>query len=131
MRVFSRLAATGILLAAPMLAIADDEPAIKEPSALDICRDLSHIAREVMQYRQKDRPMSEALVRATGRLKEWGKSFGKEMTTQEAEEMAAPFVMAAYEVRISTPPFQPEAITAFENEVFQECYVEWTSDSED
>jgi hypothetical protein len=45
--------------------------------------------------------------------------------------MAAPLVMGAYEIMISTEPFQPEAITAFENEVFEECYVQWTSDSEE
>lgn len=131
MRFFSRLAATGILLAVSLFAIAAGEPAVEKPGALEVCRDLSHIAREVMQYRQKDRPMSEALSKVIGRIENWAKRIGVEMTTQEAEEMAAPMVMQAYMVSISTPPFQPEAITEFENEVFRGCYEEWTSDSEE
>ena len=131
MRFFSRLAATGILLAVPLFAIAAADPPIEEPGALEVCRDLSYIAREVMQYRQKDRPMSEALSKVIGRIKNWAERLGLGMTTQEAEEMAAPMVMEAYAVPISTLPFQPEAITEFENEIFRGCYEEWTSDSDE
>lgn len=60
---------------------------------------------------------------------------GVDPTTQDAdtmsEKMAAMMVMEAYNTSIRTPPFQSEAITEFENEVFRGCYEEWTSGLEE
>lgn len=64
MRLFSHHAVTGALLAFPLLAVAADQPETKEPGAIEVCRDLSFIGREIMQYRQRDKPMSEALTKA-------------------------------------------------------------------
>ena len=49
MRLFSHHAVTGALLAFPLLAVAADQPETKEPGAIEVCRDLSFIGREIMQ----------------------------------------------------------------------------------
>ena len=54
------------------------------------------------------------------------------MDSEDAEEGAASLVIGAYDVAAypSTSAWNPErkdAIRDFENEVFEECYEQWTS----
>ena len=113
---------TLIVLLSP--AFADDEP-----SPLVFCKDWSIIAREIMTARQNDVPMSETLSKAISRYQDWADKYDREMDAQTAEELAAPLVMGAYgEIIEATDRFQQQAITAFENRVFQECYQRRMSD---
>ena len=97
-------------------------------SAVDICTDLSLVAKMVMTARQQDRPMSETLPLAQNEIKSWGDKYGLEIGMDKAEESAAEMVMIAYKVTISTDSFKKQTTTEFENNVFEECYEEWTSD---
>ena len=103
-----------------------------ELQPIEICTDMSLIARQVMIARQQDRPMSSTLPEATNQIKKWGDKYGLEMDLDEAEEMAADMVMAAYEEMISSgDKFKRQRTTEFENAFFKECYEELTSDSEE
>ncbi len=73
-----------------------------ELQSIEICTDMSLIARQVMIARQQDRPMSSTLPETTNQIKKWGDKYGLEMDLDEAEEMAADMVMAAYEEMISS-----------------------------
>ncbi len=111
-----------LLLAAP--AYADDEV-----SEIDVCRDYSIIAKDIMTARQKNRPMSETLPFARDRIKDWADKIGLEMDLEEAEKNAAILVMDAYD----RPVYQVDtlaqgAISDFENVYFEECYTGLTSD---
>ena len=108
-------------------AYADDEV-----DEIDICREFSLIAKEIMTARQDDKPMSETLPIAIDRFRDWADKYGFEMDMEDAEEFAAEMVMAAYE---SSPSFgeehQRRRISEFENSHFGECYKGLTSDSEE
>ncbi len=121
-RYWTAAALLSLLLA--MTAHAEDEL-----KPVDFCTDLSLVANQVMKARQRDRPMSETLPMAKNRIKSWGDKYGLEMDMDEAEEMAAEMVMAAYEEMISTDPFKRQRTTEFENAFFKQCYEEATSDS--
>ncbi len=73
-----------------------------ELQPIEICTGMSLIARQVMIARQQDRPMSSTLPETTNQIKKWGDKYGLEMDLDEAEEMAADMVMAAYEEMISS-----------------------------
>ncbi len=117
-------AAALLSLLLEMTAHAEDEL-----KPVDFCTDLSLVANQVMKARQPDRPMSETLPMAKNRIKSWGDKYGLEMDMDEAEEMAAEMVMAAYEEMISTDSFKKQTTTEFENAFFKQCYEEATSDS--
>ena len=122
-RYWTAAALLSLLLA--MTAHAEDEL-----KPVDFCTDLSLVANQVMKARQQDRPMSETLPMAKNRIKSWGDKYGLEMDMDEAEEMAAEMVMAAYEEMISSgDEFKQQRTTEFENTIFKECYEEATSDS--
>ena len=121
-RYWTAAALLSLLLA--MTAHAEDEF-----KPVDFCTDLSLVANQVMKARQQDRPMSETLPMAKNRIKSWGDKYGLEMDMDQAEEMAAEMVMAAYEEMISTDAFKKQTTTEFENASFKQCYEEVTSDS--
>ncbi len=121
-RYWTAAALLSLLLA--MTAHAEDEL-----KPVDFCTDLSLVANQVMKARQRDRPMSETLPMAKNRIKSWGDKYGLEIDMDEAEEMAAEMVMAAYEKMISTDAFKKQTTTEFENAFFKQCYEEATSDS--
>ncbi len=111
-------------------AYADDEV-----SEIDLCKDLSIIAREIMTARQMDKPLSETLPMALDRMGDMVEKYRGEMDSaemKEMEEMFAPLVMAAYEV----PSYGMEGlgrseISEFENTTFAQCYEGMTSDSDE
>ena len=108
-------------------AYADDEV-----GPIDFCRDVSLIAKEVMTARQQDRSMSETLLIAIDRVKDWADENGLEMDEEEAEEFGSGMVMAAYEESISpVDEYKRQKTTEFENSIFKECYEGVTSDSEE
>ena len=105
-------------------AFADDEV-----SEIDLCREASLIANQVMTARQQNRPMSETLSKTIDQFKVWGDKYSLEMDMEEAEEGAAAMVMAAYEVMISTnDEFRQDSVIEFENDIFKECYKGLTSE---
>ncbi len=72
--------------------------------------------------------MSETLPLAQNEIKSWSDKYGLEIGMDKAEEMAAEMVMVAYKVMISTDSYKKQTTTEFENNVFEGCYEEWTSD---
>jgi len=109
-----------LLLATPAYALDEDSP-------LDYCKDLSIIAKKIMTARQMDKPMSETLPIAIERFNDFGDKYEIDI---DHEEVAASLVMAAYE----TPSYsiegnQQDAISRFENNIFQDCYTGLTSDN--
>jgi hypothetical protein len=127
----TRLGLALLFFAALMLAANADEP--DDFSAIEVCRDFSLIARDVMTARQNKEPMSEILPATIKRFQKWAEEYGREMSSQEAEEMSAPLVMAAYDAT-AYPDGSPwngkrqDAIRDFENDMFEQCYEEWTSE---
>ena len=127
----TRVTVALFLLLALMITAQADEP--EEVSTIDLCRDISLIAKDIMTARQEKQPMSEVLPAAIKKLQKWAAKYGREMGSQEAEEMSAPLFMAAYDV-----PAYPDgsawnserrdAIRDFENEAFEGCYEKWTSE---
>jgi len=114
-----------LFLALPVIA-AD------EVSEIDICRDFSLVAKDVMTARQKKRPMSATLPIARDRIKAWADKYGRPMEMEEAEEWAAEIVMHAYRRSASDiVELQRNTISDFENFYFQDCYTGMTSDSEE
>lgn len=98
---------------------------------VDLCRDVSQIANQIMTARQKNRPMSETIPVAADGIMGWSDKYELEMTAGKAEEAAADMVMAAYEQSIQpVERHQRLEITEFENAVFKECYESATSDSD-
>lgn len=79
------------LLTCGIQAYADDEI-----SKIDVCREFSLIAKDVMAARQKSRPMSETLPQAIERVKAWAEKYVLELDSKKAEEMAAALVLPAY-----------------------------------
>lgn len=103
-------------------AYADDEV-----SKIDVCRDFSIIAKEIMTARQKKRPMSESLPIAIDRIEDWAEEY--EFDAEKAEEMAAALVMAAYKsTSYDVEELRRDEIGEFENLHFEECYKGLTSD---
>ena len=107
--------------------------AADEISEIDICLDMSLIAKNVMTARQKKQPMSETLLNTIKLMEDWVKKYGMEMDSKDVEEGAALIVMpaydrAAYPSNSSWNPERQDAIRDFENEYFEECYKGLTSD---
>ena len=124
----TRVTVTLILFAALMI-----NAQAEEPSVIDLCRDLSLVAKEVMTAKQEMEPMSEVLPATMKQLQKWAAKYGLEMNSQDAEELSAPLVMAAYDVRdypdgSAWNEERQDAIRNFENESFEECYEKWTSE---
>ena len=114
-----------LFLALPVIA-AD------EVSEIDICRDFSLVAKDVMTARQKKRPMSATLPIARARIKAWADKYGREVDMEEAEDWAADIVIRAYRgSAYDIPELQRDRIADFENSYFEECYTQLTSDSEE
>ena len=104
--------------------------AVDEVSEIDVCRDFSMIAKDIMTARQKKRPMSETLPIAVDRIEDWVEEYGFEI---DSEEMAATLVIAAHENRVfpNSSIYEEERreeISEFENYYFEECYKGLTSD---
>jgi hypothetical protein len=103
--------------------------AADEISEIDVCRDFSLIAKDIMTARQKDRPMSETLPTARDRIKDWADNVGFDMDTKKAEGIAADLVMAAYDIPVyPIDRLAQVEISQFENQHFEECYTGLTSD---
>ena len=101
--------------------------AVDGVSKIDICRDYSLIAQEVMSARQRNVLMSETLPDVIGRVRDWAEQHGYELGSEGAEEAAAMLVIAAYDTAVypSDADFDGErqiAISEFENHHFAECY---------
>ena len=127
----TRVTVVLFLLPALMIAAQADEP--EEVSAIDLCRDLSLVAKYVMTARQDKEPMSEVLPAASKQIQNWAATYGLEMDSQKAEEMSAPLVITAYDVRAYPDgsqwnPERRDVIRDFENEIFEQCYEEFTSE---
>ena len=115
------------------LWLAAPADAADEVSAIDICRDFSLIAKNVMTARQKKQPMSETLPNTIKQIEDWAKKYGTEMDSKDVEEGAVLMVMPAYDRRAyrsdsNWNPERQDAIRDFENEHFEECYKGLTSD---
>jgi len=115
------------------LLLATPAYAVDEVSEIDVCRDFSLIAKDVMTARQKKRPMSETLPNAIKRIEDWAEKYGFEIESEEVEEMAGTLVIPAYDSRVypSSSTFdesRQEDISEFENFHFEECYTGLTSD---
>ena len=126
-----RYAALILILLAGIVSAQADEP--DEISAIEICRDISLIAKDVMTARQNKEPMSEILPATIKQLQKWAEKYGQEMSSQAAEDIAAPLVIGAYDVGAypdgsAWNPERREAIHDFENDFFEECYEGWTSE---
>ncbi len=111
------------------LWLAAPADAADEVSGIDLCRDFSLIAKDVMTARQKKRPMSETLPNAIKLIEDWAKKYGVEMSWKDAEEGAALLVIPA-DGRAAYPidSARQDAIRDFENDHFEECYKGLTSD---
>ena len=125
----TRLVVIFLLLALPMLVTPTD--AADQISEIDVCREFSLIAKNVMEERQKDKPMSQTLPSARDQIKKWADKLGLDVDVKEAEEQAAQLVMAAYD----RPSFgsggnAEREISTFENDYFEECYKGLTSDED-
>ena len=113
-------------LAAP--AGADDEV-----SAVEVCREYSFIARDVMTKRQNKAPMSATLPFAIAQIEKWVEKYGFEMNSEKVEEGAAILVLPAYEFREYPndriyDEDRQRVISDFENRHFGTCYESMTSD---
>jgi len=107
--------------------------AVDEVWEIDVCRDFSLIAIDVMTARQKKKPMSETLPNAIRQITAWAEKYRLELNSEKVEEVAAMLVMPAYD-RAAYPsgsawnPERKDAIRDFENLHFEECYKGLTSD---
>ena len=126
----TRSIAVLLLLLSPLLASpanADDEV-----QPIEICRDFSFIAKEIMTARQMDKPMSENLPNARDLVKGWADKYGLAVDMEEAEKTAADMVMDAYvKASYDIEGLQQDQIGDFENSYFRACYTELTSESEE
>ena len=125
-----------VLLLLLSLMLATTAHASDEVSGIDVCRDFSIIAKDIMTARHKNKPMSEALPIAIDRIKDWMDKYGFEVFSEEAEEWAEALVIDAYDGPVfpSSSTFNEsrrEEISEFENGHFEECYKGLTSDSEE
>ena len=107
--------------------------AADEISGIDICRDFSLIAKNVMTARQKKQPMSETLPDTIKQIEDWAKKYGIEMDAKDVEEGAALMVMPAYDMAAypsdsNWNPERQDAIRDFENASFEGCYTGLQSD---
>ena len=113
-------------------AYADDEV-----DEIDVCREFSLIAKEIMTARQDDKPMSETLPMAIDLFRNLPKRFGVDAESDldgegEFREAATELVMIAYDrPSYDLDELQQTEISNFENGVFSECYKASISDSED
>jgi hypothetical protein len=113
------------------LLLATTAYAADEVTPIDVCKDFSVIARDIMKARQMGDPLSETLPNALKQFSEFQDRYGIE-PDEEGDKHLAALVMAAYEAPIMQyEEFQQSAIDEFENEFFAECYKEMTSDSEE
>jgi hypothetical protein len=127
----TRLSVALSLFAVLVLSAQADGP--DEVSGIDVCRDLSLVAKNVMTARQEKRPMSEVLPDAIKQMEDWAKKYGIEMDSINLEEAAAALVIPAYDMGAypsssSWNPERKDAIRDFENEIFEDCYEEWMSE---
>ena len=117
-----------------LLLLAVPANAVDEVSDIDLCRDISIIANEIMTARQMDKPMSETLPAAVDRFRDMVVGYKGEVDLEDTEEMTkaiAPLVMAAYDIPLwPIESMQRNAISTFENTVFGGCYKE-SLDSEE
>jgi hypothetical protein len=109
-----------LILAAP--AEADD----KFPK-IDVCRQFSLIAKDVMIARQGKKPMSETLPRARSRIEVWVKKYGLELGSDWVKEAADVVVLPAYDEFVWPngslyDEKRQDAIDEYENLHFRECY---------
>ncbi|QEI04672.1 hypothetical protein FXN63_01565 [Pigmentiphaga aceris] len=89
------------LAASPVLAQTN--------SAHQACKDISHLAKELMKLRQVGAPMSQVME-----LTSSGSSI---------DEMSKLFVQRAYRLpQYSTEQSRERAVREFENEAYRECY---------
>jgi hypothetical protein len=110
--------ATGVLLLLSTTAHADGEV-----SKIDVCKDLSQVAKQVMSARQQDVPMSEVLPETIIGLMNWADKYGAALDAVAAEEIASETVMLAYEQPIiSVDSYKDQEVTKFENSAFKDCY---------
>ncbi len=119
------------LFSAMMTTAHADDP--KEVSVIDLCRDMSLIAKDIMTARQNREPISEVLPATSKQMQKWAAKHLRKMDLQTAEELSAPMVMAAYDVNAypdgsTWREKRRDAIRDFENEAFEQCYEEWTSE---
>ena len=120
------------LLGVFTLLLATAAQADDEIPPIDVCRDFSFVARDVMTARQKDRPMSETIPNATNLIKRWADKYRLAVDMEEAEEQAADLVMDAYlKASYDVEELQRDQISEFEDSYFKACYRELTSDSEE
>jgi hypothetical protein len=115
------------------LWLASPADAADDVSDIDICRDFSLIAKNVMTARQKKQPMSETLPNTIKQMKDWVKKYGLEMDSKDVEEGAALMVMPAYDIAAypsdsNWNPERQDAIRDFENMFFEGCYEGLQSD---
>ena len=100
-------------------------------SEIDVCKDFSEIARDIMIARQKDKPMSETLPIARDRIKKWADKWGFPLDIEGAEDRAAQLVMEAYDQPSwGTGGNAQREISNYENRYFSECYKGLTSESD-
>ncbi len=115
------------LLALLMLVAPAD--AADQMSEIDVCREFSLIAKDVMIARQKGKPMSQTLPSARDQIKKWADKIGFDVDIKEAEEQAAQLVMAAYDrPSYGSGGNAEDEISTFENDYFEECYKGLMSD---
>ena len=124
-----RITASSLLLS---LLVATPAYADDEPSAMDWCRDISLIARDVMYARQSNVPMSSTLPNTLDELRNMFTELGVDINDmdeeqQEAfgqiEELITRLVMDAYEVPAwDLESLQNDAVNSFENSAFSYCY---------
>ena len=117
------------LLVLPMLVTPVD--AAEQTAEIDICREFSLIANEVMTARQMDRPMSETLPAAQKRYRDLLEDHEVEVD-EEADERISELVIGAYEMTsFDMVELQNSMISEFENDAFAECNRLAISDSGD
>ncbi len=110
--------ATGVLLLVSTTAHADGEA-----TRIEICKDYSHVAKQVMAERQQDIPMSEVLPETVDGLMNWANKYGFDNDVLKVEAAASGLVMAAFEESIlPVDSYKAQMVTDFENTAFKECY---------
>ena len=100
---------------------------------VDLCRDLSLIARDVMSERQDRQVMSDVLPDTADRVEEWVRKYKLPFDTDEIKELAAIITMEAFESSLFPPGSnwnidRADAISSFENGYFEACFEEWSED---